>query len=64
MLLLKIYLIGVLVYFVLFCLIDIKTDDDLSVRDLLWNLVISLSSWFAPLLFISALFFLDTDDLE
>lgn len=64
MLLLKVYLIGVLVYFLLLCLIDIKMDEDLSLSDLLWNLVVSLSSWFTPVIFIITLFFIDKEDLE
>lgn len=64
MLLLKIYLIGVLVYFLLLCLIDIKSDEDLSLSNLLWNLVVSLPSWFTPVIFIISLFFINEEDLE
>lgn len=64
MLLLKFYLIGVLVYFLLLCLMDIKTDEDLSFSNLLWNLVVSLPSWFTPVVFIICLFFIDKEDLE
>lgn len=64
MLLLKFYLIGVLVYFLLLCLMDIKTDEDLSFSNLLWNLVVSLLSWFTPVVFIICLFFIDKEDLE
>lgn len=64
MLLLKIYLLGVLVYFLLLCFIDIKSDEDLSLSNLLWNLVVSLPSWFAPVIFIIALFFVSEEDLE
>lgn len=64
MLLLKIYLLGVLIYFLLLCLIDIKLDDDLSLSNSLWNLLVSLLSWFTPVMFIIALFFVDEDDLE
>lgn len=64
MLFLKIYLLGVLVYFLLFCLIDVKTGEDLSLSNLLWSLVISLPSWFTPVIFIISLFFINEEDLE
>lgn len=64
MLFLKIYLLGVLVYFLLLCLIDIKFDEDLSLSNLLWNLIASLPSWFTPVIFIISLFFIDEEDLE
>lgn len=64
MLLLKIYLLGVLVYFLLLCFMDIKTEDDLSLSDLLWNLFVSLPSWFTPVIFIISLFFIDEEDLK
>lgn len=64
MLFLKIYLLGVLVYFLLLCLIDIKLDEDLSLSNLLWNLIASLPSWFTPVIFIIALFFVGEEDLE
>lgn len=64
MLLLKIYLLGVLVYFLFLCLLDVKTGEDLSLSNVLWNLVASLPSWFTPVIFIISLFFIDEEDLK
>lgn len=64
MLFLKIYLLGVLVYFLLLCFIDIKMDDEVSLSNILWNLFVSLPSWFTPVIFIIALFFVNDSDLE
>lgn len=64
MLFFKIYLLGVLVYFLLLCFIDIKMDDEVSLSNILWNLVVSLPSWFTPVIFIISLFFINEEDLE